>query len=383
MAEFTVWKDRTAAGSFRVRHIDPKISKIPVTDYVVKKDERMVIDGKERTALYIAEYYVGIVRDRYRRGTMGIPDPSLLQENLQTLIDQYLEENKNLGWKTISHYANSLKFLCIDNSISTLGALLGLDFKVYVEEMQTRKRKNPQLVGLANTTIRNRLVDIAMFCAWLVKQKKIQKSPVPEGLAPPVTKARPRFYTDDEFAALEKEIKRINKYAHIGCRLAHDYGLRRVEITGDGKERMEGVLWEDIIWHPDGRADLFLRPEVTKGGTGSRKLRLAPEFLKLIGPKKSGPIVPLTYDAFWRYFKRARRDSKVNKKLTLHGQRHTFGKDFLQKTGSNQAALRDLMGHKDVKTTEIYSQFEQSYLDDTMEKLHKARKNGAPVVVRR
>lgn len=373
MAEFTVWREVTAAGSFRVRHVDPRVSDKTVTDYVVKKDERMKIDGKDRTALYIADHYVDLVRERYRAGTMGLPDTATNGEDLEKLEEEYLESKTKAGksWKTVGHYRETLNALRAENSISTLGQFLLLDFKKYVDDMKTKKSARTGR-PLGPTTIRNRIVDLNVFCTWLLAEGRIQLSPVPRKIAPAKVKPSPRFYTDQEWADLENTMASINRFALIGIHLAHDFGLREVEIVGDESGR-KGVCWEDIIWLPDGRADLFLRPEVTKGGSGSRKLRLSADFLKLIGPKKTGPLVPLDRGVFWRLFKKARKLSKVNSKLTVHGQRHTFGKDFLQKTGATQAELRDLLGHDDVETTAIYSQFEQTHLDSAMERLHKAR----------
>lgn len=45
---------------------------------------------------------------------------------------------------------------------------------------------------------------------------------------------------------------------------------------------------------------------------------------------------------------------KANLKVTVHGLRHTFGREFVQNSG-NMKALQDILGHSSMSTTEIYS----------------------------
>lgn len=42
-------------------------------------------------------------------------------------------------------------------------------------------------------------------------------------------------------------------------------------------------------------------------------------------------------------------------KVTVHGLRHTFGREFAEKSG-NMKALQELLGHSNMKTTELYSE---------------------------
>lgn len=42
-------------------------------------------------------------------------------------------------------------------------------------------------------------------------------------------------------------------------------------------------------------------------------------------------------------------------KVTVHGLRHTFGREFTEKSG-NMKALQELLGHSNIKTTELYSE---------------------------
>ncbi|BCL61580.1 integron integrase [Desulfomarina profundi] len=52
--------------------------------------------------------------------------------------------------------------------------------------------------------------------------------------------------------------------------------------------------------------------------------------------------------------KRAARKAKLDKRVTVHTLRHSFATNMLE-TGTNIRVLQDLLGHADVKTTEIYT----------------------------
>ncbi|MFD0794014.1 tyrosine-type recombinase/integrase [Mucilaginibacter litoreus] len=54
----------------------------------------------------------------------------------------------------------------------------------------------------------------------------------------------------------------------------------------------------------------------------------------------------------------------INKNLTSHVGRHTFGHMYLQKV-QNLASLKELMGHTKIETTMRYVHLENDYLKST------------------
>lgn len=366
MANFKAWKEPTRAGNFVVRFRDGtrddkgKLKKFKYCS--VDKNQKMMVDGKLRTGAWLADALAEKLVQRHHQNDLGIIDSS---QPLPGLAEEYIEKKRKDGkaLQTILHYENSLKHLL--EEIPTIKDLTTSSLQEWKDTLE--------MAGYSRNTTYGFLNDTSMFCNWLVRENKLQKSPFPKGMVGAVAGAEPRFYTTAEFMALDATMSKLNHYARIACRLARDYGLRKVEIVGDGLERMEGILWEDLIWRSDGKVDLMIRKGVTKGRKKSRKIHLGDSFVSMLGSRKSGAIVQLKKNALDDLFQKARKLSGINPALTFHGLRHTFAKDFLQRTGSNQVALRDLMGHTDVKTTQIYSQFEQSYLDDAMEKLQENR----------
>jgi len=60
--------------------------------------------------------------------------------------------------------------------------------------------------------------------------------------------------------------------------------------------------------------------------------------------------------------------AKINKKLTAHVGRHTYGFLYMTTVG-NLKALQELLGHKSIKTTQRYAHLDDTYLLESVTKL--------------
>jgi len=60
-------------------------------------------------------------------------------------------------------------------------------------------------------------------------------------------------------------------------------------------------------------------------------------------------------------FKNAMRRAKINKSVGIHGLRHSYATHLLE-CGTDMFFIQKLLGHKDIKTTEIYTKVSNRYL---------------------
>ncbi len=387
MDYITAWVENPKnSKSLFVRFRDHK-TKLPngrwkvFTETLVDKKLRVFEDGKWKTAPVIANEIARKLEVDYVLNKRGRIDSS---ESLEKSVDDYLEDKKDLAWRTLVHYRGNLELM--KQYFTSLDDLASKEkigqWRDHLKVVPIKGGKK----GYSINSIHGALNDVRMFCNWLVYKKKMSKSPFikeapqEKPIVPAQTKPRPRFYSINDFMKLEKVVATLDPIALRACRLAHDCGLRKVELVGDGVERLEGILWEDLIFNPDGTVNLLIRAEVTKGQKKERVVRVPETTLAILGPKGTGPICPIKPSHFDWVVKCALKIAGIKKMpgLFIHSFRHSLGKNFLQ-AGGKMEALQEILGHEDLETTRIYGQFEQSFLGDGVDRtamkveLEKAR----------
>lgn len=75
--------------------------------------------------------------------------------------------------------------------------------------------------------------------------------------------------------------------------------------------------------------------------------------------------VRLNVDYLSKNFKRSVKAAKLDNRIHLHSLRHSFASCLVQK-GVSLYIIRDLLGHSDLKTTQIYSHLQQQNLHDAV-----------------
>ncbi|MCE2963727.1 MAG: tyrosine-type recombinase/integrase, partial [Chitinophagales bacterium] len=61
-------------------------------------------------------------------------------------------------------------------------------------------------------------------------------------------------------------------------------------------------------------------------------------------------------------FKQAMTKAKVNKKIGIHGLRHSYATHLLE-VGVDTLFIKELLGHRDIKTTMIYTHVADRHVD--------------------
>ncbi len=74
-----------------------------------------------------------------------------------------------------------------------------------------------------------------------------------------------------------------------------------------------------------------------------------------------------TGEAIYRVLKRLQKRLNITQSMNPHAFRHTFAQNYL-KRGGNTATLQKLLGHSDLRTTEMYLKFNKEYLKGMYDK---------------
>lgn len=154
-----------------------------------------------------------------------------------------------------------------------------------------------------------------------------------------------------------------------GLRVSELVGLNRDQV--DTKRREFGVIGKGrrprVVFLSEGAAVWLDR------WLDSRSDDWAPVFIRFSGkqpePYEDGEEMRLTSRSVQRIIRKYARMAKLSVKITPHGIRHTFATDLL----SNGAGLRDvqeMLGHKNIATTQIYTHVTRPQLKKMHDEFH-------------
>ncbi|OPL17957.1 MAG: hypothetical protein AVO35_07295 [Candidatus Aegiribacteria sp. MLS_C] len=154
--------------------------------------------------------------------------------------------------------------------------------------------------------------------------------------------------------------------------LAYGAGLRESEITGMTVAR---VHLEDYMVRPLGKGSR--ERLVPVGGAAvdwlSRYLDMA---RPVLARGRSTPVLFLTYRGnpmsrmtVWNIVRRSAEEAGVREDIHPHTLRHSFATHLLQ-GGADLRVVQELLGHSDIRTTEIYTGVDRSWLRSIIDRCH-------------
>jgi site-specific recombinase XerD len=76
------------------------------------------------------------------------------------------------------------------------------------------------------------------------------------------------------------------------------------------------------------------------------------------------PAHPLTRESLAKFFGRVREKARIQKRVHPHTLRHSFATHLLER-GVNIRVIQRLLGHRSLRSTEIYTHVAESYVRDT------------------
>lgn len=229
--------------------------------------------------------------------------------------------------------------------------------------------------GMKSRTAARKLSSIRRFYRYLLKQGLVAEDPVARIDNPKLNRPLPKALTETEVSNLMespdtgtplglRDRAMLEVLYATGLRVSELVGLRcdqvglrqgLVRIVGKGdRERL--VPLGDEAQHWLERYQEEARPELLNGGTSDALF---------VTRRRHG----MTRQAFWYVIRRYARATGIDKPLSPHVLRHSFATHLLNR-GADLRVVQMLLGHRDLTTTQIYTQVAREGLKRLHEEHH-------------
>jgi integrase/recombinase XerD len=143
---------------------------------------------------------------------------------------------------------------------------------------------------------------------------------------------------------------------------AYAGGLRVSEVTHLRVSDVDGQRMMLRVEQGKGRQDRYVM-------LSHKLLAVLREYWKTYKTKHwlftgQNPERPLTRASVHKVFQKARRKAGITKRISVHGLRHSFATHLLE-SGVNIRKIQLLLGHRSLRSTQIYTHVAGDYLEST------------------
>lgn len=315
------------------------------------------------------------------------------KSELSELIDEYLQHleiEKNCSKLTIRDYrlylgrfASWLSSTLPEQSVKNLALSDIRKYRLFLANWQDKKRG-----PLARVTQNYYIIALRAFFKWLIKNDYQVLSP--EKIELPKVESRSLKFLNRE--QIERFLVQPDITNPKGLRdkaileLLFSTGLRVSELVSLNRSQVNLESREFGVIGKGGRARVvFLSAravEWLKRYLRIRKDEWEPLFVRMPRVQKKveeqmknyskaeGEKMRLSVRTIQRIVTNYSKKAKLPIKITPHGLRHSFATDLLS-AGADIRAVQEMLGHKNISTTQIYTHITNPQLKKIHEKYHR------------
>ena len=250
---------------------------------------------------------------------------------------------------------NTIKTYCIE-----LAQLLYVLGNNPVDELTPERLRSYFLycakkLKLSENIIHSRLNAVKFYFEQVLKQEKLFFMEIPR---PKKKSALPKVISKNDIAKIFAHTDNLKHLLML--KLCYGMGLRVSEIPNLKITNIDSKRMLVHIENAKGKRDRY----VTLPESVLNDLR---NYYKIYRPK-----VYLFEGQFGKQyairsvqavFKNAMEKAKINKSVGIHGLRHSYATHLLE-CGTDMIFIQKLLGHKDIKTTEIYAKVSNRHLQN-------------------
>jgi len=304
--------------------------------------------------------------------------------SLYRLINQfldYLEIERNCSPLTTRNYRHYLMRFCqfLRGKSKQSPTLADLDmenirkFRIFLARAKTRQGH-----FLKKVTQGYYIIAIRAFLRWLIKND--YRAVAPEKIELPKTESRSLKFLSEE--QVTKLLNQPTISTTIGLRnkaileLLFSTGLRVSELVALNRNQINLKTRELGIIGKGGRARVVFFSKRAISWLGrylvARDDHYRPLFIRYSGKKDlatGDEKMRLTARSVQRMVEKYRKKARISVRATPHVLRHSFATDLLFH-GADLRSVQELLGHKNIATTQIYTHVTDRHLHEIYEKFH-------------
>jgi len=306
-----------------------------------------------------------------------------ISESIQEFLD-YCELEKNLSQKTVRMYSYYLRFFQDwiyevkknkEVDVIDLKEKDIREFRLYL----SRKYLNPHKGQLKRQTQNYFLVALRSLLRHLTKKGHTVISPDMIELGKQKDRTI-KYLSEDELKRLFDAVDTVDE---MGLRDAaildvlFSTGLRVSELAALNKDKVNLKAGEFGVIGKGGKARVvFLSTNATnalKRYLDKRKDPFAPLFIRYSGPKETDDLTDekkrLSVRSIERMIDKYRKKANILFRIGPHILRHSYATDLLSH-GADLRSVQEMLGHKNIATTQIYTHVTDLRLKEVHAKFH-------------
>ena len=290
-----------------------------------------------------------------------------MEKQIKQFLD-FLQNEKRVSNNTLQSYSrdihqydsylsqNRINYVKVDNKA----------INEYLKYLQQNGKKT--------STISRSLASIRSFYQYLMRVKKIKHDPTENIQSPKVEKRVPSVLTAEEVEKLLSQPKDVDLKGtrdKAMLEVAYATGMRVTEIISLNVEDVD--LENGFISCksanrqrniPLGSISIAALREYIRD---ARPIMIKNEDENSLFVNVNGKR--LTRQGFWKIVKYYKEQAHIEKDITPHILRHSFATHLLQ-NGAELKAIQTMLGHSDISSTQVYTQFQDAGLKDIYKRTH-------------
>ena len=290
-------------------------------------------------------------------------------KDYQKEFSNYLVLTKKLSKNSYDSYMRDISQFfnyCNDKNVDDVTLIDNAFVKNYFKFLK-RTGKSAASSSRALATLR-------CYFNYLVINNKVNESPVFNIEINKVEKAFPETLTNKEVKLL---LLQPDSSTQKGLRdkamleVLYATGMRVSELIGLKIHNVNLQLGIIHISSDKGERVIPMYPEalasVTEYMTNVRKLLIYDKTVDELFVNTNGK--PMTRQGFWKIIKFYAGKAKIEKEITPHTLRHSFAEHLLE-NGAPLSDIKEILGHSDISSTQIYAQMLKSKYAQSYKKYH-------------